>query len=355
MKRILLASVAALGLAGTASAADLAVQAPAVVPLFTWTGCYLGINGGWIGSNSDYSTSRQIVAPYGDPNSATPVLLSQGSVATATANQVNSVVAAGNTVGDGLRAGQTATASAISTNPALSAGQAAAAAIGPAPLSAYSLVNNSFSSDASSGTAGGQFGCQYQWGWFVLGGEWDLAWSGLKDDSYVSYPALTDPATGFTWAPRTQLFHNQLDWFSTARVRLGAAWWDRVLLYVTGGVALGAHDSYTQIAFNLNNANPNFVPQYYGAYREKRIGWTVGGGFEWAFAQNWTAKAEFLYLDFGSFDYISPRTTFGGTLGGVTDGRVWNTSVESKEYVARVGINYLFHLGPAVGPVVARY
>ena len=68
MKRILLASVAALGLAGTASAADLAVQAPPVVPLFTWTGCYLGINGGWIGGNDDYTTSRRIVAPLGDPN-----------------------------------------------------------------------------------------------------------------------------------------------------------------------------------------------------------------------------------------------------------------------------------------------
>ena len=44
MKRILLASVAALGIAGTASAADLAVRAPIAAPvyLFSWTGCYIG-------------------------------------------------------------------------------------------------------------------------------------------------------------------------------------------------------------------------------------------------------------------------------------------------------------------------
>lgn len=44
MKKFLLASVASLGIAGTASAADLAVRAPIVapVPFFSWTGCYIG-------------------------------------------------------------------------------------------------------------------------------------------------------------------------------------------------------------------------------------------------------------------------------------------------------------------------
>jgi len=45
---------------------------------------------------------------------------------------------------------------------------------------------------------------------------------------------------------------------------------------------------------------------FFGAFRDKRLGLTVGGGVEWAFASNWTAKAEFLYLDFGSFNYLSP-------------------------------------------------
>ena len=295
MKRILLASVAALGLAGTASAADLAVRAPVPVPLFSWTGCYLGINGGWIGSNHDYSTSRRILYPFGDPGS----------------------------------------------------GDASVAAV-PQPAD-VNLLSRSYSSNESSGTFGGQFGCQYQWGWFVLGGEWDANWSSLKEDNYFSYPAITwvsNPAT--FWFPRTELTHTQLDWFTTARVRLGAAWWDRVLLYATGGIAMGAVDSYTQVAFD-GPGNPYYIPQYFGAYRENRIGWTVGGGFEWAFAANWTARAEFLYLDFGSFDYVSPDTFFGST------GEAWHTHIEAKEYVARVGINYLFHLGPAVAPVVARY
>ena len=298
MKRILLASVAALGLAGTASAADLAVRAaPVPVPLFTWTGCYLGINGGWIGQDTSYTTGKQLLYPYGD----------------------NNTVAGG----DGVPAGA-------------------------APLSSYAAVSHSYSSSQSGGTIGGQFGCQYQWGWFVLGGEWDANWAGVKDDNFASYNAVVTP--GFTWYPRQELTHTQLDWFTTARVRVGAAWWDRVLVYATGGLAMASVDSYTQVAFNPGN-NPFFIPQYFGAYRESRIGWTVGGGIEWAFAQNWTAKAEFLYIDLGSDDYISPRTTFNGT----TDTRVWASSVDTQAYVARVGINYLFHLGPAVAPVVARY
>ncbi|MEZ5889058.1 MAG: outer membrane beta-barrel protein [Xanthobacteraceae bacterium] len=296
MKRILLASVAALGLAGTASAADLAVRAPVPVPLFSWTGCYLGINGGWIGGNDDYTTNRTIYYPFSD--------------------------------GPGITAADNA------------------------------RLTRSYSSDQSGGTLGGQFGCQYQAGWLVIGGEWDANWSTLEENNSFVYPAIpfvSDPTR--LWFPHTEYTHKQLDWFSTARVRVGAAWWDRVLVYATGGLALGGLDSYTQVAFNptVNGVaqNPNFFPQYFGGYRNQKIGWTLGGGIEWAFAANWTAKAEFLYLDLGSFDYLSPCTNSNGLTCGA--GESWHTSIDAKEYVARVGINYLFHFGPAVAPVVARY
>jgi outer membrane immunogenic protein len=44
MKKFLLASAVVLGIAGTASAADLPVRAPvyAPPPVFSWTGCYIG-------------------------------------------------------------------------------------------------------------------------------------------------------------------------------------------------------------------------------------------------------------------------------------------------------------------------
>ncbi len=270
MKRILLASVAALVLAGTASAADMAVKAPVVyAPVFTWTGCYVGINGGWIGSDQDVTSHA-----------------------------------------DDSFGGFTPAERLASTN--------------------------TFSPDGSGGTAGGQFGCQWQWGSVVLGGEWDWNWSGLEEDNVYR---ITDPI----FAPDVinQSTHTQLDWFMTARARLGWAAWDRFMIYATGGLAVGAYDSYTSVDFVPGNVANG--AEHFGSYREKRIGYAVGGGFEWAFANNWSAKAEFLYLDFDTFDYRAFETTT----------RVWKTEIDAQEYVVRVGLNYLFHLGGP--PVAARF
>jgi outer membrane immunogenic protein len=60
MKRFLLGMVVMAGMAGgTATAADMSVpfkSAPAVQHSYNWTGCYIGINAGGIGSHSDFST-----------------------------------------------------------------------------------------------------------------------------------------------------------------------------------------------------------------------------------------------------------------------------------------------------------
>jgi outer membrane immunogenic protein len=61
MKRLLLASVACLAFAGPSIAADLArpapvyVPPPVVVPVFTWTGCYVGGNVGGIWAKNDWN------------------------------------------------------------------------------------------------------------------------------------------------------------------------------------------------------------------------------------------------------------------------------------------------------------
>lgn len=64
--KLIVAAVAMLGIgaSGVASAADLAVKAPrAVVPLYNWTGCYIGGNagGGW--SKMDLTRSQIDTAP----------------------------------------------------------------------------------------------------------------------------------------------------------------------------------------------------------------------------------------------------------------------------------------------------
>ena len=42
-----------------------------------------------------------------------------------------------------------------------------------------------------------------------------------------------------------------------------------------------------------------------------RPGWTVGGGVEWAFWENWSAKVEYDYYDFSTRNLALPGTIFG--------------------------------------------
>ena len=59
-RELCLASVYALALTGVAGAADLTVKAPIVppVPVFSWTGVYLGIGGGAGWGNNEYSWNQ---------------------------------------------------------------------------------------------------------------------------------------------------------------------------------------------------------------------------------------------------------------------------------------------------------
>jgi outer membrane immunogenic protein len=77
MKKLLLASTAvgALAMAGPALAADIPVKAPpAVAPVFTWTGCYIGGHGGFGAAQKYYElTSVEIntaFLPFGPPHPA---------------------------------------------------------------------------------------------------------------------------------------------------------------------------------------------------------------------------------------------------------------------------------------------
>src|SRR5690606_4844480 len=76
-------------------------------------------------------------------------------------------------------------------------------------------------------------------------------------------------------------------WFGTLRGRVGVAAWNNLLLYATGGLAFGG------LQAQLN------------ALEEDRshIGWTVGAGAEYALTQNWSLKAEYIYMGFACCSY----------------------------------------------------
>ena len=83
--------------------------------------------------------------------------------------------------------------------------------------------------------------------------------------------------------------------------------------YITGGAAFG----------DINAATAGLTTSATNA------GWTVGAGIEFAIAGNWSAKAEYLYVDLGKFNC-------GLNCGALTDNVSFTTNL------IRGGINYRF-------------
>jgi outer membrane immunogenic protein len=142
-----------------------------------------------------------------------------------------------------------------------------------------------------SGVAGGaQAGYNFQSGQFVFGAETDLQASDA-DDRFAGWQ-----------------FSNP--WFGTLRARAGVAM-SNVLLYGTAGLAYGS--------VNLKNFTTGVSESHLAA------GWAGGFGMEVAMMGNWTARAEYLYVD------LSDRSF-------VLDGS--NHGFESS--LLRFGVNYRF-------------
>jgi outer membrane immunogenic protein len=136
-----------------------------------------------------------------------------------------------------------------------------------------------------------------------------------------------------------------LNWYSTFRGRIGFTPTPTWLLYVTGGLAVASINStsnslYGTDQFFFSNSN------YSGSTTQTRAGWALGVGGEWAFAPKWSLKAEYLYMDFGTFSYAEGRPPGAG------GNYLFNNSVRTQEQVFRVGVNYKFGWA---GPVVAKY
>src|ERR1700721_2439960 len=107
--------------------------------------------------------------------------------------------------------------------------------------------------------------------------------------------------------------------------------WGPALLYVKGGYAYSDNNESVTLAG---------APAAVAFSGDHRNGYTVGAGLEYMFAQNWSAKIEYQYYDFGTASFIAPAALapFG--------------NFRTDDHVVKAGINYRFNWG---GPVVAKY
>ena len=92
--------------------------------------------------------------------------------------------------------------------------------------------------------------------------------------------------------------------------------WDRVLVYATGGAAFAG--GRVNSTFTLTNPIPGiffpipFAGTTVASSSFTDVGWTVGGGIEWAFADNWSIAGEYRYADYGSHSVTFANTDPAG-------------------------------------------
>jgi outer membrane immunogenic protein len=172
--------------------------------------------------------------------------------------------------------------------------------------------------NANGFTAGGQVGWNYQINQLVFGIEADLNYTDLKG------ARSSVPGAPFVNAMRST--YESL-WLGTVRARLGYAT-GQALFYVTGGLAIAE----VEFGDSLGIAAPFSTNGSNGI----RYGWTAGGGVEWALTQNWSVKAEYLFVDLGGANYSNLCTGAGVCTTGVT------LDHDAHQHIARIGINYRF-------------
>jgi outer membrane immunogenic protein len=199
----------------------------------------------------------------------------------------------------------------------------------------------------SSGFIGGaQAGFNQQKGNFVWGIEGDLQGTSLSRSA--TFASNLAPA----FFPATTTASEKMDVLATFRGRVGFTTSPMVLLYATGGLAVGdPRVSSALSTFPVPGGPAPAAPGCAGfcsavnSSDDWRAGWTVGAGAEWKFNAKWSAKAEYLYYDLGRINQTGTDTL------GRFPGTFYTASTRVNGSIARVGINYAF----GGGPVVAKY
>lgn len=189
------------------------------------------------------------------------------------------------------------------------------------------LIGAPFPANASAtvkqNVNGGLFGGQIGYNWqvdrnWVLGLEADGQWTGERGSSndFLGSVRFPTPGNDFNVLASASLSNEtKLPWFATFRGRAGFLADPSLLLYATGGLAVGEVKYTTQGTLTAQLFGPGTagtIPvggpvTLVGASlseSQTRVGWTAGAGLEKKFSQNWSAKLEYLYVDFGTKTYF---------------------------------------------------
>jgi outer membrane immunogenic protein len=178
------------------------------------------------------------------------------------------------------------------------------------------------SMDPNGINGGVQLGYNWQVNSVVFGLEGDFQGANHRDSLTLSAPLI----------PATATLEVKSDWFATLRGRIGYAF-GPFMPYVTGGVA------FTQTKASLDASAPGAFVNV--STDKTTTGYAVGGGIEYTIGRNWSVKAEYLYLGFGTQTYDF-NLTAGVPALGIAAAGTFQADAKVHYDIARVGVNYRF-------------
>jgi outer membrane immunogenic protein len=189
-------------------------------------------------------------------------------------------------------------------------------------------IPTSVGSGTSGWLGGGELGYNAQVGSFVWGVETDLDW--VTNHKSVTFSGAALPAP--VGAGLTTTYSARQNWLGTTRARLGIAATpdNRLLLYVTGGLAYGGGSTSA-------SATTASGLTWSGSHGATQVGWTAGLGGAYAFTNNISVKAEYLYYNLGSYSFTA--TPNAAAIG---DNLVLTSKTSPAGSIARVGLDYKF-------------
>jgi len=188
---------------------------------------------------------------------------------------------------------------------------------------------SSFSVDGFLG--GIQGGYRYQSGRWVVGVEGSFSWADIKG----SQPCLV-----------LERCSSEAQWIGNITGQVGWAA-ERALFYVKGGAAW-VHDKHdiSGNGFAVPVLDAVLIGANFNANdSETRLGWILGGGVAYAIDPNWSAFAEYNYMDLGNKRLDLPCTPAATCVGGVIP-----VDIGQRIHVVKVGVNFKFG-----GPIIAKY
>jgi outer membrane immunogenic protein len=168
--------------------------------------------------------------------------------------------------------------------------------IGGAPFNAS--ASGTYSNRVTGMSAGMGTGYRVQTGRFVMGGEIDAEYCGERGSGTLGTSvSISDGDNN----PMSIATTTRCNWFTTARLSGGVLPTNDVLVYATGGPAMGGLKiTGNGQAANVQTAPPPIPNQPFNlSGSATKVGFSFGGGIEDRLTRSWILRFEYLYMNLG--------------------------------------------------------